>query len=54
MIILVDAGANIDMLKRQGRRKSSTVVESHINESLANKMQVTNLMLQTTPLKSTM
>lgn len=44
--ILVDAGGDITTLKRHGGWKSTTVAESYIDESLTNKMEVANKILQ--------
>lgn len=44
--ILVDAGGDITTLKRHGGWKSTTVAESYIDESLTNKMEVANTILQ--------
>ena len=44
--ILVDAGGDITTLKRHGGWKSTTVAESYINESLTNKIQVGNKIVQ--------
>lgn len=52
--ILVDAGGDITTLKRHGGWKSTTVAESYIDESIANKMQVARTILQAVnPIPST-
>ena len=44
--ILVDAGGDITTHKRHGGWKSTSVAESYIDESLTNKMEVANTILQ--------
>lgn len=44
--ILVDAGGDITTLKRHGGWKSTTVAENYIDESMTNKMEVANTILQ--------
>lgn len=43
--ILVDAGGDITTLKRHGGWKSTTVAESYIDDSIQNKMSVSNRIL---------
>lgn len=43
--ILVDAGGDITSLKRHGGWKSTTVAESYIDDSIQNKMTVSNKIL---------
>lgn len=43
--LLVDSGGDITTLKRHGGWKSTTVAEGYIDESIANKIQVSNQIL---------
>lgn len=43
--LLIDSGGDLTALKRHGGWKSSTVAESYIDESLMNKIQVSNTIL---------
>ncbi|CAH1375728.1 unnamed protein product, partial [Tenebrio molitor] len=43
--ILVDAGGDILSLKRHGGWKSTTVAESYVEESIANKISISNKIL---------
>lgn len=43
--LLVDAGADITTLKRHGGWKSSTVAEGYIEDSMHNKIQISNKIL---------
>lgn len=44
--LLVDAGGDITTLKRHGGWRSTTVAEGYIDESVSNKMQIANKILQ--------
>lgn len=43
--MLVDAGGDITSLKRHGGWKSTTVAEGYIDESLQNKLKISNTIL---------
>lgn len=45
--LLVDAGADLTALKRHGGWKSSSVAEGYIDDSIANKIEVANKILNT-------
>lgn len=45
--LLVDAGAGLTALKRHGGWKSSSVAESYIDDSIVNKIEVANKILNT-------
>ncbi|XP_043481274.1 uncharacterized protein LOC122510576 [Leptopilina heterotoma] len=51
--ILVDAGADLTVLKRHGGWKSSTVAEGYIEESLGNKRKISSLYCNAINLPST-
>ena len=51
--LLVDAGGDITTLKRHGGWKSTTVAEGYIEESIQNKMQISNTILNSVETENT-
>lgn len=51
--LLANAGGNMTSLKRHGGWKSSTVAESYIEDSLSNKIDISNKILNSQPSTST-
>lgn len=51
--LLADAGADITLLKRHGGWKSSTVAEGYVDESINNKLEIANKILNHLPHTST-